>query len=70
MTRDRLRPLGWPVRVVLLALVVAPVLVGVVGAGAANLLLVLLAAVWFAAALRVSAQWWSASAARRTGRGG
>ena len=70
VTRDRLRPLGWPVRVVLLAVVVAPVLVGAVGTGAADLLLVLLAAVWFAAALRVSARWWSASAARRTGHGG
>jgi hypothetical protein len=70
VTRDRLRRLGWPVRVVLLALVVAPVLVGAVGTGAANLLLVLLAAVWFAAALRVSARWWFAPAAGRTGHGG
>ena len=70
VTRDRLRPLGWPVRVVLLALVVAPVLVGAVGPGAADLLLVLLAAVWFAAALRVSARWWRGPAAGRTGHGG
>ena len=64
---DTLRRAGWPVRVVVVALVAALVTGGAVGSGAGVVVLGVLAAVWFLVALRASARWWadrSAVAAR------
>jgi phosphatidylglycerophosphate synthase len=59
VTRDPLRSAGWPVRVLVVAVVALLVAAGVLGAGPAAAVLALLAALWFAAALRCSARWWA-----------
>jgi hypothetical protein len=59
VTRDPLRSAGWPVRVLGVAVVGLLVRADVLGAGPGVVVLALLAAIWFAAALRCSARWWA-----------
>jgi phosphatidylglycerophosphate synthase len=59
VTRDALRWAGWPVRVVVVAVVALLVSGNVLGAGPAVGVLGLLAGLWFGAALWCSARWWA-----------
>ena len=59
VTRDPLRSAGWPVRVLVVAVVALLARADVLGAGPAVVVLALVAGLWFAAALRCSARWWA-----------
>ncbi len=59
VTRDPLRSAGWPLRVLAVAVVGLLVRADVLGAGPGVAVLALLAAAWFAVALRCSARWWA-----------
>ena len=59
VTRDPLRSAGWPVRVLVVAVVGLLVRADVLGAGAGCRGPGAAGGVWFAAALRCSARWWA-----------